>query len=163
MYVLDERIDRRPWMGPERIQSWDPWSGPGANQSGKQSSAGLLPDATSSPRRARTLQASMSLVESPGSSRGALLGVLFALVVVCEGAATAAPAPQYVFPSFQQASVEPALLDEYDVPTSLSIGTRVKDKTDVSVSLINVCILKACVSGVCGLPLPPVSVSQYAL
>lgn len=157
MYVLelDERIDRtNPVMAP---------SGPGANQSGKQVWFRRTTPGRNFPRRARTLQASMSLVESPGSSRGALLGVLFALVVVCEGAATAAPAPQYVFPSFQQASVEPALLDEYDVPTSLSIGTRVKDKTDVSLSLINVCILRACVSGVCGLPLPPVSVSQYAL
>lgn len=67
----------------------------------------------------------------------ALVGVLAACAAVCEGgnAPPAAVAP-YVAPSFQEASVVPALLGEYDVPTSVSVGTKIKDKTDVFLSLI---------------------------
>jgi hypothetical protein len=70
--------------------------------------------------------------------RGALVGVLVVCVTMCEGgqAPTPAAAPWVAAPSFQQASVVPALLGEYDVPTSVSVGTRIKGKTDAFISLI---------------------------
>ena len=60
------------------------------------------------------------------------------VVAVCEGGRAPAPdpSPHYVAPTFQKAAVSPVLLGEYAVPTSLSLGTTVKGKTDVALSLI---------------------------
>jgi hypothetical protein len=74
-------------------------------------------------------------------SRVLLACLIVSCALVCDaGKAVPPPKPEYVAPSFQSASVQPSLLQDYDVPKSLSIGVTVKGKPSVFLSLIQVSV-----------------------